>query len=118
MRPFLRRCRTYWEDSLPLACAAWPVPDLGDAWREPVGSPVPTLFVSGTLDPRTPPSAAEALLPGFPNGAHLRVDGGGHDDDLLVTSDVVAQAIVDFLGGAAAPRSRRVPLPPLRFEHP
>jgi hypothetical protein len=38
---------------------AWGSPDLGDDFRAPVKSNVLALFISGTLDARTPVSNAE-----------------------------------------------------------
>lgn len=52
--------------------------DLGDEFRAPVASDVPTLFFSGTLDGRTPPSNAELALPGFSHGQHVVVEGRSH----------------------------------------
>ncbi|MGY1424807.1 alpha/beta hydrolase [Lysobacter sp. A289] len=56
--------------------------DLGEAFRAPLQSDVPALFISGTLDGRTPPGNAKALMPGFSDAAHLLVHGASHDDEL------------------------------------
>lgn len=77
-------------------CPYWPIEDLGDAYRSRVESAVPVLAVSGTLDVRTPPSQAEEVLAGFRNGAHLQIVGGGHGDDLLISTRGVAGAMVRF----------------------
>ena len=63
---------------MPDICDAWGVPDLGPAFRAPVSSAVPVLFVSGTLDAHTPAANAKEVLAGFPNGRHLIVDGAAH----------------------------------------
>ncbi len=63
---------------MPDVCDSWGVPDLGPAFRAPVSSAVPVLFVSGTLDAHTPASNAKEVLAGFANGRHLIVDGGAH----------------------------------------
>lgn len=81
------------------ACAAWPSMDLGPAYRAPVRSAVPVLFVSGTLDARTPFSQAREVMQGFPRGRELLLDGAGHDDDLFLSSGVV-DAMVAFLTAA------------------
>lgn len=101
------------------------VPDLGPRFREPVVSDVPTLFVSGSLDGRTPPSNALAVMQGFAAARHLIVENGGHGDDLLIATPELETAIVDFFAGRdrslprialPAPRlsdvRRRVPLSP------
>jgi pimeloyl-ACP methyl ester carboxylesterase len=62
----------------PAICRAAAAPDLGDPFRGPLETPVPTLFVSGTLDVRTPPENVGALIDGFPNGIHVVVHNAGH----------------------------------------
>lgn len=73
--------------------------DLGEAFRMPLQSGVPALFVSGTLDGRTPQANAEALLPGFSDAAHLLVRGASHDDELWLGNPEMAAQIADFLVG-------------------
>lgn len=97
------------------ACPHWPVPDLGDAYRSPVRADVPVLFISGTLDARTPPSNAEEVAAGFPHSHHLVIEGGSHDDDLFLSSPVIYRTMLLFLAGETD-LPRRVTLPPLRFE--
>jgi pimeloyl-ACP methyl ester carboxylesterase len=46
--------------------AAWGSPDLGDAFRAPLRSEVPVLFICGDLDARTPITNAEELMRGLP----------------------------------------------------
>lgn len=96
-------------------CATWPHEDLGDAFRAPLHSRVPTLFVSGTLDPRTPPSNAEEVARGFPNAHHLLIEGGAHDDDLLISSPRIGEIIQRFLAGEDI-GTERVRLQRLRFK--
>ncbi|HUO84493.1 MAG TPA: alpha/beta hydrolase [Thermoanaerobaculia bacterium] len=98
------------------ACSQWPAKDLGDAYRSPVEATVPVLFISGSLDVRTPQENAEDVLPGFPNGHHLVIEGGSHDDDLFLSSPEIAETIAAFLRGEQ-PRERIV-LDPLRFKLP
>jgi pimeloyl-ACP methyl ester carboxylesterase len=59
--------------------ALWPVTDLGPAFRAPVTTDVPTLFLSGTIDGRTSISDAEEVRRGFSRSAHVIVDGAGHN---------------------------------------
>ncbi|HUP47779.1 MAG TPA: alpha/beta hydrolase, partial [Thermoanaerobaculia bacterium] len=61
-------------------CEAVGVAALDPSFREPVVSDVPVLFVSGTMDANTPPFQAEEVRWGFVNGAHVIVDGAGHED--------------------------------------
>jgi pimeloyl-ACP methyl ester carboxylesterase len=98
-------------------CATWPHDDLGDAFRAPVHSAVPTLFISGTLDPRTPPATAEEVARGFSNARHLLIEGGAHDDDLLISSPRIGDLMLRFLSGEDV-GAQRIKLAPLRFARP
>ncbi|MCF7752179.1 alpha/beta hydrolase [Bacillus subtilis subsp. subtilis] len=75
------------------------LPDLGDAFRGPLHSNVPVLFISGTLDGRTPPANAAALRPGLANSHALLVRGASHDNELWLGNPVIAAGIADFLAG-------------------
>lgn len=101
----------------PGICDAWGVPDLGDAYRAPVETAVPALFISGTLDGRTPPSNAEEILAGFANGVHLVIEGAGHSDPLFLSSPAIAETMVAFLAGEPV-KDRRITLPPVRLVPP
>ena len=99
------------------SCAHWPVEDVGDAYRSPVASDVPVLFISGSLDIKTPPSNANEVRQGFPNSHHLIIDGGSHDDDLFLSSPVILETMLAFLRGESV-LPERVVLPPIRFKRP
>lgn len=86
--------------------------DLGDEFRAPVRSEVPTLFVSATLDGKTPPERAQRARAGFPNSVHVVLENGGHND-LLMHPEVHAR-ILRFLAGEEL-EDERVALPPMRF---
>jgi pimeloyl-ACP methyl ester carboxylesterase len=75
------------------------VRDLGDAFRSPLEVDVPTLFVSGSLDGRTPRSNAEELMHGFSRARHVVVINGGHSDDLLISSPELERTLVQFFHG-------------------
>ena len=101
--------------SLWASCDVWPVDDLGEEFCSPVKSDVPVLFISGSLDVKTPPENAAEVLPGFPNGRHLIIEGGSHDDDLLLSPGVPG-AMLGFLEGREPPQS--IDLGPLDFKLP
>lgn len=88
------------------------VPDLGDEFRAPVVSAVPTLFFSGTLDGRTYPESAAATAARFANGTHVLVENAGHN--LFMVSPEVTEVILAFLEGQPVARERIV-LPTPRF---
>lgn len=64
----------YWR----AGCLGWEsFPGASDA-HDPVESTVPTLILSGNLDPVTPPSMGEQWLRGAENARHIVVQGNGH----------------------------------------
>lgn len=75
----------------PEVCDVWGSPDLGIEFRNTPVSSTPILFISGTLDGRTPPSNVEEIIKQFPNGKHLIVENAIHSDPLfLATPDILA----------------------------
>jgi pimeloyl-ACP methyl ester carboxylesterase len=59
--------------------------DLGDSFRAGTPCSVPILFVSGTLDVRTPPENVEAILANYSQAAHVLVHNAGHDSRELMS---------------------------------
>lgn len=92
---------------LPDICDAWPATTLDDDFRAPVQSEVPTLVVSGTLDGRTPVSNGFDILQGLPNGVHVILENGGHND-LNDFNDIpgYVDIIRAFLQGDVLPANR------------
>ncbi|MEG2981749.1 MAG: alpha/beta hydrolase, partial [Stenotrophomonas sp.] len=88
--------------------------DLGEDFRGPLRSDVPTLFISGTLDGRTPPANAEALRPGFAHGVSLLVRGASHDNEMWLGDPAIAAAISGFLAGKTV-SDATLTLPPPDF---
>lgn len=95
-------------------CDAWGNPDLGESFRAPVRSSVPTLFISGTLDVRTPPSNAEEVRRGFTQSVHLRIEGAVHSDPLFLSSPKIKDAMFEFMRGEKLSTTTIV-LEPLKF---
>ena len=60
------------------ACDFWPQGEVAPAYYEPVQSEVPTLILSGDLDPVTPPEWGETVLPHLRNARHVIVPATGH----------------------------------------
>ncbi len=98
----------------PELCEAIGRPDLGDAFRAPIHSRAETLFITGTLDARTPTDNVDDLAPGFPSHRHLVVEDAGHADLLLPAG--VQRSIVRFLEHGEIERERERVEVPLRFE--
>lgn len=85
--------------------------DLGRQFRSRIGSKIETLFLSGTLDPNTPPSEAEEVRRGFSRSAHLIVENAGHE---FLPAAEVQTVILDFFKGHDVSR-RKISLPRPRF---
>jgi pimeloyl-ACP methyl ester carboxylesterase len=77
--------------------------DLGDAFRAPFKSDVPSLFISATLDGRTYPDEAAEEIKGFSNKRRLIVENGGHN--IYEADKRVQDAVVAFFKGQATPAS-------------
>jgi len=82
----------------PDVCDAWGSPDVGAEFRRGVrDSSVPVLFISGTLDTRTPPVQAEVARRGFRTSMHLIIDGAAHSDPLFLSSPKILDTMLEFL---------------------
>jgi pimeloyl-ACP methyl ester carboxylesterase len=98
----------------PDVCEALNSPDLGPDFRAPVKSDVPVLFISGTLDARTPVSNAEEYRAGFTNSHHLIIDGAVHSDPLFLSSPKIKELMLEFMKGQA-PSTTSIKLAPFKF---
>jgi len=77
--------------------------DLGNDFRAPFRSDIPSLFISATLDGRTYPDEAAEEIKGFSNKWRLIVENGGHN--IYEADKRVADAVVAFFKGEATPTS-------------
>ncbi len=59
-------------------CTFWPRGEVADSFYEPVTSPVPTLVMSGEIDPVTPPMWGEDVAKHLPASKHIVMPGTGH----------------------------------------
>ncbi len=98
----------------PDVCQEWKAPDLGDTFRAVVRSDVPVLFISGTLDGRTPISNAEEYRAGFSNSTHIIIENAVHSDPLFLSSPKIKEGMLEFLKGQPVTATRIV-APPLKF---
>ncbi|MBE3072960.1 MAG: alpha/beta hydrolase, partial [Acidobacteria bacterium] len=99
-------------------CDAWVKHDLGPGFRGPLVSSVPALFISGTLDGRTPPSNVDEIRAGFPNSHHVVVEYGTHSaKETIFTLPETKEAAVTFLKGGTVTLTAAA-LPPLEFAKP
>lgn len=98
----------------PAICEGWGVPDLGEVFRSPVKSKVPVLFISGTLDARTPIGNAEEVRRGFPNNVHLIIEGAVHSDPLFLSSPKIKDVMMEFMTDKPISVTK-VQLAPMKF---
>ena len=93
------------------------MPRLDDDFRAPLESEIPVLFISGTLDGRTPISNATEIAEGFSNHRHLIVRNASHGGDLFTSSPKILEAVKMFLRGETLPWTE-IDGPEWRFEPP
>ncbi|GHG80367.1 alpha/beta hydrolase [Comamonas sp. KCTC 72670] len=95
-------------------CADWPRATLPQGYREPVVSSVPTLLLSGELDPVTPPAWAEEAKRTLSNSLHVVVPGVGHntlgaDCARTLMSDLLTRGSVEGLTSTCGDNLTRPP---------
>jgi tetratricopeptide (TPR) repeat protein len=83
----------------PGLCQVPGLPRLDEGFRAPLESDIPTLFISGTLDGRTPVENAEEVAAGFSNGRHLVIQGAAHSDPLFLSSPAILETMLAFARG-------------------
>ena len=59
-------------------CMMWPRGAVDPSFYEPVQSAIPTLILSGEIDPVTPPVWGEMIAKTLPNSKHIVMPGTGH----------------------------------------
>jgi len=60
------------------ACTFWPRGQVDPSFYEPVKSDIPTLVLSGEVDPVTPPTWGEQVAANLANSKHIVIPGTGH----------------------------------------
>lgn len=75
-------------------CSVWPQARRPDAWFEPVRSDVPTLLLSGRLDPVTPPTWGALAAQTLSNSRHLIAPQGAHT---IVSHTCANKLVAEFL---------------------
>lgn len=76
----------------------WPTPQLEIDTTTPLTTNIRTLFVTGTLDARTPVIQVNKTIKGFSNATHLTVKNAGHEQAMW-DIEVFDEAIPAFLLG-------------------
>lgn len=96
------------------ACEHWPKATLPKGYRDPIHSPVPTMFVSGDLDAASPLWFTGRVAPGFANRIEIVARGQGHTE----WSDCIGKSYQRFVESGSARHidssCESVPRPPFR----
>lgn len=90
----------------PQWCETEGLPRLGDDFRANFLSDVPVLFVSGTMDGRTPVSNADEVAKGFRHSHHLIVERASHGGDLFNSSPLILETVRAFVRGETLAHTR------------
>lgn len=88
--------------------------DLGDEFRNGRACSTPVLFVSGTLDVRTPPANVLSIVGQFENASHIVVQNAGHESREWMSVEY-RRILQAFLRGEKI-KSCEILLPPIFFE--
>ncbi len=78
-------------------CRAWGTPAAEPVENAPVTSDVPTLVLSGQLDPITPPSWGELAAQTLPNAFYFELPNAGHGAS-LTGGDCPRDLVLEFFG--------------------
>ncbi len=79
------------------ACVRWRVPRAGRTTIAPVVSSVPTLIISGAMDPITPPRWGSAVAVGLSNSRHVVVPHLSHEASGLRGAECLDRLFARFL---------------------
>lgn len=79
------------------ACRLWAVPTLPDATLEPTRSDVPTLIVSGHMDPFTPPELGDRVARHLTNSRHLVIRHLSHEPNGMSGTDCLDSLSLTFV---------------------
>ena len=76
------------------ACPIWPQYRPSEAFYQPVTADIPTLILSGNLDPVTPPSNGDYTAKTLPNNHHIVIENAAHT---VAMSTCASDIINEFL---------------------
>ncbi|WP_261923419.1 alpha/beta hydrolase [Shewanella sp. NFH-SH190041] len=83
-------------DSLQKICTVWQMPAAAADFHQPINSTIPTLLLSGQLDPATPPAWGELAMQQLRNARHLVAPYAGHG---VAIQTCAHRLIADFVNG-------------------
>lgn len=96
------------------ACEFWPKGTVPAGFYDPVQSKVPTLILSGELDPVTPPEWGALAAKTLPNSRHLIAPGTGHgvigtSCGMRIVRDFIDKGTADGLNDSCLKALKRPP---------
>ncbi len=78
-------------------CTKWDYEVPSSDYKAAVNTDIPTLILSGNLDPITPPEMGDHYMKGVTNGRHIVVNGTGHNTSYTgCVPDLINQFITDL----------------------
>ena len=103
---------TYRVEQQLAGCRLWPRGAADPKMRQPVRSAIPTVIVSGELDPVTPPRHGDEVLRTLRNGKHVVIPNGSHSGDTggcleQVLSELVKEGSVATLDDSCVKKIQR-----------
>ena len=96
------------------ACAFWPRGTIDPSFYQPVTSAVPTLVMSGEIDPVTPPVWGEAITKHLSKAKHIVIPGTGHTAGgsgcgMRIIRNFITSGSVDGLDTSCTANMKRPP---------
>jgi pimeloyl-ACP methyl ester carboxylesterase len=85
-------------ETLQSMCNVWPAGVIDPEFKQALTSDVPTLILSGELDPITPPRYGDEVLTGLSNALHIVGESQGHG---ILGRGCVPKLILDFIEAAS-----------------
>jgi pimeloyl-ACP methyl ester carboxylesterase len=79
------------------ACTFWPKAQVPETFFQPIDSAIPTLLLTGWLDPATPPEWAAEVTRHLPNSLNVVIRDGAHSPGGLAHLDCYSKLITDFV---------------------
>ena len=82
-------------------CTKWDYKVPAWDYKAPVNTDIPTLVLSGNLDPITPPEFGDHYMKGISNGRHIVVNGTGHNTSFTACMPNIISEFVTTLDASA-----------------
>ena len=94
---------TYRIDQQKQACANWTKGIIPDNFLQPVSASIPTLILTGSFDPVTPPSVSKEIMKTLSNCQFVEIPYMSHVFDGLSNESCFDNLVIEFL---AAPQKK------------